>query len=128
MASIEINYDLPHISFGKRSLEEGDLEESLRIIEKIKSGQQILKKNYTSVKLRIVPEDHASYHIYFDGKKDILAEATSQFIKCAGIPNFINAGDRNGNKIINQILKDHGKTTKRKFFGWAYGKYVVDKN
>lgn len=125
MTNVGIYYDLPKVSPKKQSLEKGDLEKTIKLIEGIKSGQEIIRTKHPDVRLtiKILIENIPSYYVHLNGEKNCLSKATSAFIRYAGVPDFVVSGY----SIADEILADYGKITNRKFMGYFAGKQVVEK-
>ena len=124
-AKVCMLYDLFSSQCYKKGLDEGELEKTLRFVQGLKTAIESVKRDYPDLEMQVyIPEDSgAACGVYLNGYGQSVREAIVIYLKQAGLPYMVTSGC----KIVDPFLADYGKTLRRKFYGLAVGKRVVNK-
>lgn len=122
MATIKLEYFFP--DGGSYNLDDKGLERIAELTDNLKASRSTVQDKYSDIEIRIaVHLDSPHYNVYIHGKdEESLKSALSEITKTCGTPNFIDGKF----KVVDQVLAEYGKKTKRKFLGFLIGRHVID--
>ncbi len=114
-SNINYNYDI----------DEGELEKTVKLVLGLKLAMEYVKKDCPDLSMKVYsPTQHgAACGVELKGEEQQVRHATVVYLRLAGIPYMVTSGSR----IVDPLLANYDKETKRKMEDVLVGKWVVDK-
>lgn len=122
MKTIALEYFFPEGKY--TNIDDEGLERITNLTGGLKESRAVIREKYSDIEMRVaVHLNEPYYHVYVHGDNDeSLKGSLSEIMKSCGTPDFVG-----GNyKLVDEVLAEYGKKTKRKPWGFFLGKHVLD--